>query len=85
MKKRVNVVVEVLVEVDESKFTDEFMKEFRDSFYDFNSIDDHILHLAQLYARGIADSRNGFIEGYGESTDFGIKFKTLDGWEEYAS
>jgi hypothetical protein len=77
MKKLVEVRQWVEVEVDESKFTKHFMKEFRRYFYPFYTIDDHIEHLAQLYARGIADQYN-FIEGYGEAKDMGIKFFNND-------
>ena len=50
------------VSVDESKFTEEFMEEFRDYFYKFYTINDHIEHLGQLYARGIVDEFDDFIE-----------------------
>ena len=61
LTKRVVVATEVSVTVDETKFTDEFMDEFRASFYRFFDIDDHIKHLAQLVARGIIDERSVFI------------------------
>jgi hypothetical protein len=77
MKRWVDVEFSVEVEVDESKFTPEFMAEFRESFYPFTTIEEHIEHLAQLYVRGIAQPYNDFIEGYGMSDDFGIKFKTI--------
>lgn len=75
MKKKVLATIVVEVEVDESKFTEEFMREFRESFYDFDSIDKHIKHLAQLYARGFAgDGAFDFIEGYGHPREMGIRF-----------
>lgn len=85
MKHRVTVVFEVEVEIDESKLTPEFLEEFRKDFYDFDSEQDHAHHLAQLYVRGIAQPYNNFIEGYGMSDDFGIKFRTVDQWYEISS
>ena len=75
--KQVTVTQTIRVTVDESKFTPEFMREFRQSFYEFDSLDDHIKHLAQLCARGIADDFS-FIEGYGKASDMGIKFVGID-------
>ena len=80
LTKRVVVATEVSVTVDETKFTDEFMDEFRASFYRFFDIDDHIKHLAQLVARGIIDERSVFIEGYGPPKDMGIKVSVED-WD----
>lgn len=68
----------VSVEVDETKFTPDFMKAFAETFYDFQSIDDHRRHLAQLVARGVIGLRPDFIEGYGNPSDFGIRFKDGD-------
>lgn len=67
----------VTVKVNKDKFTPEFMEEFRDSFYPFFTLKDHVNHLAQLYARGIVDEFTDFIEGYGDPKDFGIEF--IDG------
>lgn len=61
----------VSVEVDESKFTPEFMQQFRDDFYQFHTLDQHIVHLGTLKARGMDGD---FIEGYGKVEEFGIKF-----------
>ncbi len=74
MKKIVEVTQYIEVEVDEAKFDEEFLEDFRGYMYNFKDIDDHIKHLAQLYARGIANNHS-FIEGYGEAKDMGIKFK----------
>lgn len=76
-KKTVYVTLTIDVEVDETKFTDEFMQEFRDTFYQFNKLDDHIEHLAQLHARGIYDD-DSFIEGYGPASDMGIRLSHID-------
>lgn len=71
MKKTVQVTIDVDVTVDESKFTDEWMAEWRTVFYDFHTVDDHIQHIAQLEARGLL-SRD-FTEGYGPLADMGIE------------
>ncbi len=78
MKKSVGVSQLIEVEVDEKKFTPEFMAEFRASHYQFHDVEDHIEHLAQLHARGIADNFSDFIEGYGDPKEFGIRFRATD-------
>ena len=72
--KTVEVTISVEVTVDETKFTPEFLKEFREDFYEFDDIDDHIEHLAQLTARGIMEENDSgqFVEGYGTVEEFGI-------------
>lgn len=67
----------IVVTVDRKKFTNQFMKEFREQFYQFHTVEEHIEHLAQLHARGMADNTS-FIEGYGQATDMGIHFKVRD-------
>lgn len=75
MEKTVLVTHVIKVTVDESKFDETFMKEFRDNYYNFQTVDEHLEHLAQLYARGmVGDSSDCFIEGYGLAKDMGIKF-----------
>lgn len=81
-KKTVVVQSVVSVTVDETKFTPEFMEDFRKSMFHFTDIDDHIEHLAQLYARGIHDSFSTFIEGYGPPKEMGIECKITDVSEE---
>lgn len=73
-KFEVEVTRYVRVEVDETKFTEEFMKEFR-KYIDSSveTIEEHIEHLGWLYAAGHIDN-NEFIEGYGEAKEMGIKF-----------
>lgn len=70
--KRVVVSQVIEVTVDDTKFTPEFFAEFEATMYPYDTIDRHIEHLAQLYARGLAD-HGDFIEGYGPSEDMGIK------------
>lgn len=72
-KKTVFVTIEVEVDLDESKFTEQFMQDFRDSFFPIDTIDEHRMHLAQMFARGIYDNGSS-IEGYGLTESMGIKF-----------
>jgi hypothetical protein len=75
VKQTVVVTTEVDVSIDESKFTEEWMAEFRQHFYSFTTVQDHIEHLAQLYARGVIDGfENEFVEGYGPLKEMGISF-----------
>lgn len=79
--KQVEVTQLVEVTVDESRFTDEWMESFRKMFYTYNSVDEHLQHLAQLEARGITYQphvSNEFIEGYGNASDMGISIRVLD-------
>ena len=82
--KRFTVMVAqtVSVDVDESKFTEEWMAEFRESFYPFHCVEDHVKHLAQLYARGLVSNFTSLIEGYGAPSDFGISFCAIDQEDE---
>lgn len=78
---QVEVRQRVRVSVDESKFTPEFMAEFRSFMFPFDTVAEHVEHLARLYVRGLYDE-DSFIEGYGPAREFGIKFQLLDGSEE---
>ncbi len=73
MKYTVTAQQSVIVTVDPKKFTKKFMQEFRESFYNFHTIEEHVRHLGQLAIRGIAGN-GAFIEGYGEADDMGIRF-----------
>lgn len=80
MKKVVTVIQNIEVEVDETKFTPQFMEEFRSyMFSHFDTLDDHIRHIAQLHARGVIDASSSgeFIEGYGPIEEFGIKAQSI--------
>lgn len=81
MKETVYVTHEVEVEIDESKFTPEFMQTFRDTMSDFETIKDHIRYLAQLEAQGFCGE---YIEGYGNLRDMGIKMELLSSDTEIA-
>jgi len=76
MKMNVTVTFDVSVEVDESKFTDDFMQNFKRYFYELDTIDEHAEHLAQLETRGLID--DNFVEGYGDLSEMGIKIKVND-------
>lgn len=78
-KFEVEVTRTVVVEVNESKFTEEFMENYRgyidSSFYD---LEDHIKQLGWLFGAGrINGSEKEFIEGYGPANEMGIKFKEI--------
>lgn len=71
----------VEVTVDESKFTPEFMAEFRDNMFHCETVADHAEHIAQLQARGVIEldiNRDEFIEGYGPASDMGIAAKVTE-------
>lgn len=74
-KFKTTLTFEVEVEIDEAMFTETFMEEFRESFYPFFDVNDHVEHIAQLEARGLLDD---FTEGYGPIKDMGIKARTVD-------
>lgn len=74
---RAKVIMDVEIEIDETKFDEAFMSEFRQSFFSFYDITDHVEHLAQLEARGLLDV---FTEGYGPIKDMGISGDVID-WE----
>jgi hypothetical protein len=73
----IKVVTEVSVTLDEDAFDNIFMEEFNSSFYEFDTIEEHYEHLAQLYARGLTDGTD-FIEGYGMPDEMGIIFNSID-------
>ena len=80
MRAFINIDQNVVVTIDRAKFSEEFMREFRECFYPFDTIEEHLRHLATLYARGIAYN-GGFIEGYGEAEAMGIKLEEDTGIE----
>lgn len=80
-KFTVDVTQSIEVELDADKFDDAFMEEFREGFFPFFDLRDHAEHIAQLQARGVVDTGphgGEFIEGYGPSTDMGIKARVTD-------
>lgn len=85
----VEVTQVVTVELDETKFDEAFMQEFREGFYRFHTLDQHAEHIAQLEARGMIDDWKPFIEGYGPAEDMGIKatavVESIEIVKEYAN
>lgn len=82
MKKTydIRVIQNVRVTLDESKFTEEWMAEFRRSFYQMNSTMEHAEHIAQLEARGVYGwgiTKDTFIEGYGPAGEMGISVESM--------
>lgn len=74
MTKRKYVTAQIVeVTLKEDAFTPEFMSEFRQSFYNFTTLEEHSEHIAQMYARGLYDPiclNIEFIEGYGPIKNF---------------
>ena len=61
------------IEIDESVMNEEWMEEFRNVFYNFDDIEEHVDHIAQYRARFNNDSfYGGSIEGYGEIALHGV-------------
>lgn len=58
---RVERMDEYKVEFDENVMNEQWMDDFRQVYYDFDSLEEHAEHLAQYRAR----FGRGFIEGYG--------------------
>lgn len=72
---QVAVHTDFKVEVDETKFTEDFFAEFSKSFFFMDSVGEAVEHLADLFARGmIRGEENEFIEGYGPANEMGIRF-----------
>lgn len=70
---------EIEVELDAEKFDENFMAEFRESFFPFFDTEDHARHIAQMCARGVHDFYpTEFVEGYGRVSDMGIKADAVD-------
>lgn len=75
MTQDIDVTIHVKVTVDESKFTPEWMEEYRKYFYEYYTVEEHMNHLAFLAATGQIAEWPQFIEGYGPSEEMGIKVK----------
>jgi hypothetical protein len=67
--RRARIKVSQVIEVyyDPEKFSEEWMKDFRSYMYDFYDVEDHLEHLAQMYARGLIHDVSSMqeAEGYG--------------------
>lgn len=80
----VTVTHTVKVIMDKSKFTPEFNKDFRTYFFNFDGLEDHAKHIAQMEARGMIGFDH-FVEGYGDIREMGIEVKVTDQYEEIDS
>lgn len=76
MKCFVQVLTNVEIELDETKFTPQWISDFRRIMYPFEDITAHAEHIAQLATRGMLNK--DFTEGYGRLADMGIKAKIMD-------
>ena len=77
-KSTYTVETTVTVEVDESKFTPEWMEGFNITFFHCPTIEGHRRRLAMMFAGGrIGGHPSEFVEGYGVLSDMGIKLRTL--------
>lgn len=76
MKKTYTVETIVTVEVDESKFTPEFLHSFSSAITPLDDVDEHMGSLAEAFAIGqISGYPKEFVEGYGELESMGIVLK----------
>ena len=72
----VNVTQLITVEVDETKFTPEFMAEFNEHMFEAN-LRGHVEYIAGSMNAGIITSSISFLEGYGPLNEFGISVKKI--------
>lgn len=71
----------IKVTIDETKFDEDFFRQFNACIFDAgDDLDEHLKHLAQLNARGVYEDTD-FIEGYGPAKDMGIKLRALNDLE----
>lgn len=52
---------EFTIEFDESVMNDEWLKDFKDTFFDFDTLEEHAEYISEY----LSEYRNEFIEGYG--------------------
>lgn len=76
-----DVTTTVQVVLDETKFTPQFLEEYRRYFYQFNTTRDHAAHLAELAARELL--HGDWLEGYGQLADLGIKTEVIETETEF--
>lgn len=74
---KILVTSTINIELKEEAFTEQFMEDFRKSFFPFFDLEDHAKHIAQLLAREVIEEVEGkyrgveqFVEGYGRIGDF---------------
>jgi hypothetical protein len=77
--KKVVVTQVIEVKYDPSKFTEEFMSDFRQyMFSHFNSVDDHIKYLATLYARGFLENEWEFYGDLEENMKIQLNIENIE-------
>lgn len=70
-KFQIEVTQTASVDLKTAAFTDQFMEEYRASFFPFCELREHAEHIGQLVARGVMDEvtrhygNEQFVEGYG--------------------
>ncbi|UTU08054.1 hypothetical protein CcrC1_gp368 [Caulobacter phage C1] len=76
--RQIEVKTIVRVEVDETKFTPEFMEEYSKYFNFRDTVEEHQEYLGRIFAAGIIDGfQEEFVEGYGKLKDMGIRLSLL--------
>jgi hypothetical protein len=71
--KTYTVTQYISVAIDESKFTPEFLQEYRENFVNRQTAEDHRRHLAKLFAHGLIEGEpSEFVEGCGVLSEMGI-------------
>ena len=55
------VTQEIIIDIDESKFDDQFLKEFKECMYNFNTVEEHVEHIAQYFARFHDEDPEGYL------------------------
>ncbi len=75
--KKYRVEKEIGIELDESKFTPEFLAAFDGHIFEMDGgIEGHRRRLVELYADGRIDNSSD-VEGYGKLSDLGIRFTDI--------
>lgn len=81
MKKIVEIKHTVEIEVDESKFTEKFMEEYRQYICQLYTVEEHMENLVSYYCYPnfpYEFDKSEFVEGYGKLYDLGVKFVLLN-------
>ena len=80
----IKVEQRTVITLNADRFDEQFLAEFRESFYNFHTIEEHAAHLAQMHVRGLYDLNNPqeFVEGYGPIGRYVASIKSTDQFEE---
>ncbi|QIG68122.1 hypothetical protein EVB55_187 [Rhizobium phage RHph_Y68] len=64
----------VTISIDETKLTPEIIEEYNDQItWSGNTVEEHLLNIAEHYNRGNWWSGDTFLEGYGDLKEFDVK------------